>query len=84
MKNTGTMIVKGNVENVLHKGANMVVVIDDNVEGGQRVIYTQDVQPVEKVNNKRVFGKLVVPMKKKRKRMTNLDKIFSNSPMSMS
>lgn len=81
-------LVNGTVENVVHKGTNMVVVLDDSVEGGQRVVYTQDVKPVEKVNNKRVFGRLVTqsntPKKAKRKRMSNVEKLFSNTPTQMS
>ena len=81
------LLVNGKQERVLHQGKNMVVVLDESVEGSQRVIYTQDVKKVQKVINKRVYGKLVtqpnVPKKAKRKRMTNAEKLFSNTPTAM-
>jgi hypothetical protein len=67
-------LVNGRPENVHHNGKNMVIVIDDNVEGGLRVVYTRDV--VQMVNARLV--------KKRRRRMTKHEKLFSSSPVSIS
>lgn len=81
------LLVNGTPERVLHQGKNMVVVLDESVEGNKKVIYTQDVKCVEKVSNKRVYGRLVTqantPKKTRRKRMSNADKLFSNTPVAM-
>ena len=79
------MLVNGNVENVVHVGNNIVVVLDDTVEGGQKVISTKDVKKVAKVTTKRVFGRLVTksntPKKSKRKRMSKVEMLLSSSPV---
>ena len=78
------MLVNGVPMNVLHKGINMVVVIDESVDGGQKVIYTTDVKQVKPV--KHAYGHIVgsAPKRNKRKRMTNAEKLFSNTPTPMS
>ena len=75
----GKMIVDGNVENVLFKGNQIVVVIDESVQGGQREIKTTDVKSVKKVRH--VFGRVVNTGKKKRKRMSKVEMLCSSSPV---
>jgi len=66
-------ILKGEVVNVFHMGNNIAVILDEEAEGGQRVVDAADITPMKKVINKRVYGRLVVTSSK-RKRMNNHDK----------
>ena len=66
-------ILKGEVVNVFHMGNNIAVILDEEAEGGQRVVDAADITPMKKVINKRVYGRLVVTSNK-RKRMNNHDK----------